>query len=279
MKNYNIQNKILKALIGDTEVVNGKIIKGFTNGKSFGTTALTFLVKKAFNIHRLPMWEDRHFTEKFNMDKDTTTLSDIIDSNEFKNNINDMIFEIKEIYNFTQNYLNIQYPNQDTIPLIRNLNGDYAIILLQMKKNAEKNGKDYIEIGTDILNSFTDNFGAYHMMAEIKMDISKKNILYCYNILDNIMEPHEFIVINKRIDGLLKIPISCISETFLSSKEYNISKKEYGTKYNFINFASNNSLYFLNENNSQIQYNLIQKFLLKLINFLYNLIYRIGSPR
>jgi len=279
IEQFNIKNKLLKALIGLEDNINRKKVYGFRSKKSCATTVLTFLVKKVFSIHRLPMWEDRHFTKEFNIvpKEFVANLDDIMDE-QFLNNIDSLEDEIKKLYKFTQKSLDIYYPNQNTIPLIRNLNDSYAVILLKMKEEAIKNGKDYIEIGTDILNSFTD-INTYGMIANIKINIPKKDILYYYDILNDLMEPHEFIVINTRMDGLFKIPIECIYKThqqfnIYSEEFYNISTKEYGTKYNFINFSSNTNLYFLDENNSQIQYNLIQKILLKSIKIFYKLLYR-----
>ena len=52
--------------------------------------------------------------------------------------MDEIILEIQDIYKFTQEYLNDEYTNQDCIKLYRNLEGEYAALLLQLKNQAFK---------------------------------------------------------------------------------------------------------------------------------------------
>ncbi|RXJ79341.1 hypothetical protein [Arcobacter sp. F2176] len=273
---FKFKSKILKGLIGNSVHINDKlIVHGFTAGKGFGTTALTFLVKKAFNIHRFPLWEDRHFTEEFNRKNTYATLDNIIQHDEFINSIDEMVEEIKEIYTTTQTKLNIQYPNQSHVKLYRSLDHEYGVILLQMKEEASKNGNSYIEIGTDILNSFTDNRGKYGMIAKITIDVPKEDILYYDELFNDIMEYDEFVVMNRRMDGLLKIPIDCIRKSVNSFDIYDNSwyskhmhqifgVKKYNGKHNFINLSSCIHIKFFKLNTNRKKDGFIKKVLKKL---------------
>ncbi len=60
----DIKNRILAGLIGSYVEIPGIAINGFSQQKGLGSAILTYLVKSIFNIHRFPMHEDRHFTEK-----------------------------------------------------------------------------------------------------------------------------------------------------------------------------------------------------------------------
>ena len=248
MIKYKIKNKILKGLIGNSANISENLeIKGFTYGKGLGSIILTYLVKSAFNIHRFPLWEDRHFTNElhtFEQGKDK--LKEVFLNENFTNQIDEIIEEIKEIYSFTQNYLNDQYINQDTIKLYRNLGGKYASVLYQLKNKAIEENEKIVKIGGEILNSFTDNFGIYGMAVHIELDIPKKDILYYADIFDyGIMESEEFIVLNQSKNGLIEIPTDKIFKSFDSYNEYEWNLKNYtNSPYYYCNFSLNTEVEF-----------------------------------
>ncbi|MCG3683858.1 hypothetical protein [Aliarcobacter butzleri] len=145
---YKFRNNILEGLIGRyVDLDKNLTIQGFTYGKGIGTTILTYLVKSAFNIHRFPLWEDRHFTKELNTwmnghDK----LKQVFENDIFLEYHDDIIEEIKEIYSYTQSFLNEEYKDQNYVKLYRNLEGEYAAILLQLKNQAIRENKTTIKI-------------------------------------------------------------------------------------------------------------------------------------
>lgn len=250
MNKYRIKNQILKGLIGNTATISESEqlwIRGFTYGKGIGTTILTYLVKSAFNFQRFPLFEDRHFTKEvhtyeFGQDK----LRKVFTNEIFLNQMDKIILEIQDIYKFTQEYLNEEYENQEYVKLYRNLEGEYAALLLQLKNQAISENCTTIKISTDILNSFTDNPLIYAKDVHIAMDIPKKDILYYSRVFDDTpMESQEFIVFNQSKDGLFEIPINCIFKTYpnFNENEYRIDRDS-STTYYYCNFAINTEVNF-----------------------------------
>lgn len=244
---YIIKNKYLKALITNyTKFDDGLKINGFTHGKGVGTAVLTYLVKCSFNIHRFPMWEDRHFTNEFYKYNAFYELEKIFNHKEFLENFDAMINEIRELYKYTQNLLDEKYV-EDNVTLIRNISHDYAAVLLQLKNNAINKNEEFIEISTDILNSFTDNPNTYYKDAHIEINVPKKYILYFDEVFDrDIMESEEFVVFNTNSTGLLKIPVNSIFKTNNSFNEYgyNIKVNMNNRIYHFVDFSANNYVKF-----------------------------------
>ena len=160
-----------------------------------------------------------------------------------------MIEEIKSIYEHTQKCLDIDYKGEDYVELRRNLSGEYASILLQLKANALEQNEKIIKIGADILNSFTSSFGSYGMDVHIDMNIPKKDILCYSNVLDvSVMESNEFIVINRSRDGLIEIPVDRIFKTYDRRSENIENRWEIvnykKSSYHFVNFAMNTQVNF-----------------------------------
>lgn len=223
---YTVKNKFLRAIMGNYTKSQLDLnvdydIEGLTHGKGAGSTILTYIVKKAFNIHRLPFYEDRHFT---NSSGDAIihgygerTLEKVLKCDMFLNNIDDMTEELKDIYSFTQKKLDEIYPNQDYVELIRNVEGGYAATLLQLKNNAQETSSVYIKIETDTVDCFTNNPGKYYKHACYRKKIAKEDILYFDKVLDNnleiLIEYNEYIVMNRDIKGLREIPINGIEKT------------------------------------------------------------------
>ena len=249
---YQFKSKMLKGLIGSNIYINeGKIyIPGWTSGKRIGVTVLMYLYKNTFNFHRFPIWEDRHFIERvFTMQDNEEKLKALLLDEIFLREHDNMIEEIKAVYDHTQRCLEVDYKDENYVDLRRNLSGEYASILLQLKSSALEKNETTIKIGADILNSFTSSFGSYAMDVHIDMKISKKDI-FCYsNVLDwSVMESNEFIVINRSRDGLIEIPIDRIFRTHDSRSEdiedrwKIVNYKE--SPYHFVNFAMNTQVNF-----------------------------------
>ncbi|PHR71127.1 MAG: hypothetical protein COA66_10430 [Arcobacter sp.] len=245
---YKFKNKLLYELISHNYNINKQsAVFGLTVGKGLGSAALTFLVKRAFNIHRLPTLEDRHFTRSFLNNNDRLSKNNIFICEEFLENLDDMTDEIVLIYNHTQAELDKSYPEQEYIPLIRNLKKEYAALILKLKDNAEKKDVKYIEISSDIINCFTDNSNTYGFHVAVKLNIPKQNILYFDKTFkQGTIENNEFIVFNGDIKGLWKIPVDSIS---ITSEEIGSTHdcreiKDKDSVYYYINFSSSNNIEF-----------------------------------
>ncbi len=251
---YIFKSKLLKNLIG-SHLYFGEnksaemYIPGWTCGKRTGATILMYLYKNAFNFHRFPMYEDRHFTEKvFTMENNEEKLTEFFKDETFLKEHDNMIEELKEIYSHTQNCLDIDYPKQNYIDLSRGLHGEYASILLQLKESAIEKNEKTVKIGADILNSFSSSLGAYGDECCVFMQISKEDILCYAESIDDVMEGFEFIVINRARDGLIEIPVDKIRKS-LDKRSRSIEKKWHLHKraespYFFVNFAMNTKINF-----------------------------------
>ena len=249
---YQFKSKMLKGLISSSIYINEDktYISGWTSGKRIGATVLMYLYKNAFNFHRFPIWEDRHFTERvFTMQDNEENLKSLLMDETFLREHDNMIEEIKAVYEHTQKSLDINYKGEDYVELRRNLSGEYASILLQIKASALEKNEKIVKIGADILNSFTSSFGSYGMDAHIDMKIPKKDILCYSNVLDwSVMESNEFIVINRSRDGLIEIPVDRIFKTHDIRSE-NIENRwrivnYQKSPYHFVNFAMNTQVNF-----------------------------------
>lgn len=245
---YKFRNNILEGLIGRYVNLDKNLtIQGFTYAKGIGTTILTYLVKSAFNIHRFPLWEDRHFTKELHTcmnghDK----LKQVFENDIFLEYHDDIIEEIKEIYSYTQSFLNEEYKDQNYVKLYRNLEGEYAAILLQLKNQAIIENKTTIKISTDILNSFTDNPGTYGKDVHIEIDVPKQDVLYYANIFDyGVMESEEFVILNNSKDGLIEIPVERIFKSYNDYDETRWRLHECkDQKYYYCNFSINTQINF-----------------------------------
>lgn len=223
-KKYRVKNKFLRAIMGDEKSQRDLEVDyhfyGLRYGKGVGSAVLTYLVRKAFNIHRFPYFEDRHFSSYDGLiygDDGVTALEKISNCDVFLQNIDDMLEELKEMYRITQEKLEEMFPKQETVELIHNIDGNYAAVLLELKNNALKTSQEYIKIETDTIDCFTNNESTYHKAACYKMNIEKSDILYFDEVIDQrgdvLVEEYEYIVMNKDMLGLRKIPVSCIKKT------------------------------------------------------------------
>lgn len=247
MMKYQVKNKILEGLIGNYSKIDENLtLKGFTTGKGIGTTILTYLVKVAFNIHRFPLWEDRHFTtELHTFMEGHEKLEQVFTNDIFLANHDEMIREMKDIYSHTQNALNQEYKDQNFVKLYRNLHGKYAAILLQLKNQAIEQNQKTIRISADILNSFTDNPGTYGKDVHIIIDVPKHDILYYSLVFNGIIESNEFIVLNRAKDGLIEIPAERIFKSYSNYKEDRWQLRECkNLKYYYCNFSINTQVNF-----------------------------------
>ena len=240
----DIKNRILAGLIGSYVEIPGIAINGFSQQKGLGSAILTYLVKSIFNIHRFPMHEDRHFTEKlFTNRYGKLQLEQFLNNELFLKQYDNIEDELKLIYKTTQDYLNINHKNQEAIKLYRSYNDKYAAVLLILKMNAEKNNQSTIKISADILDSFTDENSYYlHYSVRIILDVPKKNILYYTNIFNYgvKVEKGEYIVINNSKDGLIVIPIENIIKLEPNFNEYNYNlSKNLESPYYYFNFSIN----------------------------------------
>lgn len=223
-KRYKVKNKFLRAIMGNYSKLELDLnidyhIFGLTHGKGVGSAILTYLVRIAFNIHRFPYYEDRHFAsyDGIRYGDGEITLENISNCDEFLQNIDEMIDELKVIYNITQKKLDEMYPNQNFVELIHNVDGGYAATILQLKNNALKASQEYIKIETDTIDCFTNNSGKYSKDVCYKMNIKKNDILYFDKVFEStgkvLIEHYEYIVMNKDMLGLREIPVSGITMT------------------------------------------------------------------
>ena len=267
---YKFKNKLLYKLISHNYNINNhSAVYGLTVGKGLGSAALTFLVKRAFNIHRLPTLEDRHFTNSFINLHGGLGKNNIFICEEFLENLEDMTNEIVVIYRHTQVELDKSYPKQKCILLIRNLKEEYAGLILKLKDNADEKGEKYIEISSDIINCFTDDSNTYGYHVAIKLDVPKRDILYFDKTFkQDTIENNEFIVLNDSTNGLWKIPVDSISTTSkVIESTYNYNEiKDKDSYYYYVDFSSSNDIEFtlptkkLNNKNESLLCRFVKRF-------------------
>ncbi|HAH6402787.1 TPA: hypothetical protein HIA25_002806 [Escherichia coli] len=206
---YNVRSELLARCIGTSRLkgdVRSDFI-GFNGSKQVGYVLLTLFLTKVTNSDLLSHY--RIFNRFLHYERKVmdiyNSLSDI--------EVDCICQEVMAIYEHTQRCCNEK--KITTIQLGRKLNGRYADTIAELKETAEIRGEDVISFEMDILNSFNDA-DEYHGRVKLELDIPASDILYCHDFIDSkhvnswLVEPHEWVVINRSLNGIVTVPVSSI---------------------------------------------------------------------
>lgn len=212
---YIVQDPLLSDCIGMGRANSGDYsrVQGFNCGKDFGYALLTYFTSRALNIQRMPYCEDRIYNNFHFLNKHENEILLSLD----EERVSEICREIHEIYMHTQRHL--QQAGLDGVNLRRELRGgdanNYIKSILVRKVASEMLGKDHMHIEMDSLNSFGDA-GEYLGDISLQLGIPAKDILYCYKFIESkhtnswLVEPGEWIVINRSPNGVVKLPTSSV---------------------------------------------------------------------
>ena len=183
---------------------------------------LTWLVMRALRIERLPWMADWPFSFVPADVKLMPALKYLIDTPQM---VDDACEEIRLIHDHTQRWfaerdcskvrLGRGYQNDESLS---RSNGEYANTLLRQAAAAAHLGVDHIDVPHDVLTSWGPTCEYPPCVAGVEMDIPVIDI-FCgaatiaprkRAIGPNAVEPEEWLVINRRWDGLKALPVDAI---------------------------------------------------------------------
>ncbi|WP_236720697.1 hypothetical protein [Serratia marcescens] len=208
-KKYNVTNKLLARCIG-TGRLKGEVrchFSGFNGRKHIGYVLLTLFLRRVFSPTVLS--HERIFDRFRHYERESLEIYNSLNDCD----LNEIFQEVQEIYEHTQYHLNGIGGN--SVLLGRKLQGEYADKIISLKKSAEMSGINSVSIEMDVLNSFNDN-DEYYGRVQLLLDIPISDILYCHNLIDSehvscmLVEPHEWVVINRSPTCVVSVPISSI---------------------------------------------------------------------
>ncbi|EMV1887311.1 hypothetical protein RCO15_20495 [Escherichia coli] len=210
---YNVRSELLARCIG-TGRLKGDVVSdfiGFNGSKQVGYVLLTLFLIKVINPDFLSHY--RIFNRFLRYERKVmdiyNSLSDI--------EVDCICREVMAIYEHTQRCCNEK--KITTVQLGRKLNGRYADMIAELKETAEMRGEGVISFEMDILNSFNDA-DEYHGRVKLELDIPASDILYCHDFIDSkhvnswLVEPHEWVVINRSLTGIVTVPVSAIKISY-----------------------------------------------------------------
>ncbi|NHQ86851.1 hypothetical protein HA050_12050 [Iodobacter sp. HSC-16F04] len=229
---FEIKNDLLYSLItyGDLLPKDDKFLPGFTKSKGVSTALLSFFVGRALDIYRLPFLPDRLLTTGMYFGEKSNTLKKILSSLD-RNTVDEITKETLKIYEHTQKCL--AKANLKEVILTRRVydcdntrrdtqESNYATLISRMKLAAEFYNETTIKFEMDTLNSFGDDGGYSNYPVTLEFQLPAEDIFYCANFIKNrknrknsetyshshAIEPGEWVVINKAIDGIVELPIN-----------------------------------------------------------------------
>ncbi|MGU5940076.1 hypothetical protein [Klebsiella aerogenes] len=212
---YIVQDPLLSDCIGMGRANSGDYsrVQGFNCGKDFGYALLTYFTSRALNIHRIPYCEDRIYNNFHLRNRHENEILQSLD----EERVSEICSELHEIYKHTQQCL--LQAGLGQVNLRRELRGGgsnkYIEDILVRKAAAEVLGKDSLYIEMDSLNSFGDA-GDYLGSISFQLKIPARDVLYCYKFIESkhtnswLVEPGEWVVINRSPIGVVKLPTSSI---------------------------------------------------------------------
>lgn len=183
---------------------------------------ITWLVMRALNIQRLPWMTDSTYAAiPYEYKRLELALQYFL---KYPDMVDDACAEIKAIYDHTQEWFAKQ--GQAVIRLGRGykndkssrIYGEYANTLLRQAEAATHLELNMIEVPHDVITSWGSSCEYTACVAGVEMDIPIGNILCGADTLEprenahgrNAMESGEWLVLNRRLDGLMKLPVAAI---------------------------------------------------------------------
>jgi hypothetical protein len=221
-----LSDPLLAASLQYQTQVGNMTVRGAAHSKhSGGHILLTLLVRRAFGLFRLPFHEDRAFAGKLGpaAQEEFRTMAPELTAPR----IETMAREIAELYRHTQRRLadaglthvllqrRLEPPRRDEY--LYQQNEPHTIYGLV--RASQRLGESHIELEMDTLNSFGDDGGYGIRPITLTLDVPSADVLYCANLVGKrsgtAMEPAdlekgEWMIINRAIDGVVRVPISAI---------------------------------------------------------------------
>ncbi|MGG6158244.1 hypothetical protein [Pantoea allii] len=220
-----MKNDILAACIGyRSKSEEYGYIRGFSEEKGNGYAILLWFYSKLFGDLKLPVNNDRnYFIHKEDVDKTIKSLNEL--------QLNEVMSELKEIYNGTQKALRdvgVSHINlrREIAPGQIRIMGwssakispfgifemDYSGMLMLCKASAEVIGRKTIPVFMDVINSFTDtnDKGGYGSIS-LELSIPTEDVLYSHlNFRTDEIEGEEWVILNRSPTGMVELPVSSI---------------------------------------------------------------------
>jgi hypothetical protein len=223
---FQFSDPLLAAVFQHQSEVDGLQVIGTTNTKYCGShVLLTLLVRRALHLYRLPFHEDRCLTDAMrgNAQRQFAEIAKHLTTSR----IEAMTREVAALYAHTQRALadaglmqvrlqrHLDEPQpSDFVGLQREKHHIYGLV-----KASGYLGKSDLELEMDTLNSFSDDGGYAGRPIHLTLDIPASNVLYCTSLLGTAggspskqadVEPGEWVVINRAIDGVVPIPLTSV---------------------------------------------------------------------
>ncbi|QEU01955.1 hypothetical protein [Pseudomonas oryzihabitans] len=221
---YDIKCELLYGLMtyGDGSVENP--LRGNWNTWHFGSRGiLTWIVMEALDIKRYPWHPDITQCIKPQSEDSLEILRYLTAYLNTEEKVQDLIDEMRRIYDFTQDSL--LKSGKNYIHLFRSLNdgnykadednkGGYASNIVKLSKAAIQLKRESFKIAANVLTSWDKNGGYANNPVAISMDHPIRNIVWTSDLIATksnypyspAVESGEWVVVNRSLDGKLSVP-------------------------------------------------------------------------
>lgn len=235
---FHLQDPLLRALILNDQPSPGVDFKinSWVHGKEEGAVLLTWFVKRAFNLHRLPYHEDR-LLSGVRVGKELKQIQQLL-CTLTSQRIESITEELRNLHIHTQTCLaakgilhvqlsrgvddftsDIHFNHVDS-PQLRGQAGQ----IVKLKLAAEMLGKSTVQFEMDTLNSWGDDRGYEGLLVLLHRSVAAEDVLYCSTLLaasSSSSESGEWVVINRHPAGLVEFDVGDIE---FSVKEIDVKK-------------------------------------------------------
>jgi hypothetical protein len=219
-----IESEILHELVtyGDGKPRRLRLGGNWSVGHGFPMVKgiLTWLVMRALSVERLPWMGDWPFTRLH----DEKTLSHALQYlHDHPQEVEAACDEIRNIYAHTQRYFEIEGTTH--IDLGRGFKNDesfsqgfcsYATSLLRVAQASKLLGRTHLDVPHDVVTSWGFGWDYSGCVAGVKISHPVTDVLVGADILQprsgaigqNAMESGEWLVLNRNINGMLRVPVA-----------------------------------------------------------------------
>lgn len=220
---FELQDPFLRSLILSKQPsVRGHQIPAWPDEKGLGAAFLTWFVRRALRLDRLPFCDDRLFTESF----DAAVVVDLLDELS-PNRVEAITREVAALYTHTQAHLKAKGLMEvqlrrgikdrsryqpDLLVREARLNGQAGQVAFK-RAAAVALGQARVQFEMDTLNSWSDDTGYEQFAVQIHRRIPVEDVLYCTELLlerSSNSESGEWVVINRNPAGIVDVAVEDI---------------------------------------------------------------------
>ncbi|WP_206003778.1 hypothetical protein, partial [Pseudomonas viridiflava] len=218
-----------------------KLPIGNWNSWSFGARGiLTWLVMEALKVRRYPWHPDACQANAPHRPESEEVFKVLEEHLPSPQAVQDAVDEILRIYEHTQSVFAEQ--GRRTVTLHRSLHDGpegYASQILSMAEASKDLDLDHFQLSTNILSSWSEAAGYAGYPVTIQVEHPVENVIWGsdviasngFNPMQSAVESEEWIVVNRALDGRLRVPVKGVVSKSIPEKWVSMHRHSYAPSY------------------------------------------------